>query len=277
MRVTNWRAPDAAARRSLLRARGASRDAACDVPRAQRVVGGRATMINPQLPVAALQERFARERRIVIDQFLQPAVAEALYACLLREVPWEIAFRRGRKVITLTQTELQRLPQRELDQLLGGIQQQAQTDFQFVYSKFSMVDAYQRQVLPQLLTHRLLEALAAPATLELMRQITGHADIKRVDAQATLYRPGNFLTVHTDDHDGAYIRRAAYVIQLCKDWRADWGGLLHFLDARGDVEQTFVPRFNTLALFSVPTPHIVSMVAAFAPGPRFGITGWFTS
>ncbi len=72
-------------------------------------------MINPQLPVAALQERFARERRIVIDRFLQPAAAEALYACLLREVPWEIVFRRGPEIITLTQAELQRLPQRELD------------------------------------------------------------------------------------------------------------------------------------------------------------------
>ncbi len=234
-------------------------------------------MINPDLPIAVLAERFVRERRLVIDDFLQPAAAEALYACLLREVPWEIVFRRGREVITLSQAQLQGLPQRELDQLIGGIQQQAQTDFQFVYWKFSMVDAYQRQVLPQLVTHRLIEALAAPATLELMRRITGHADIQRVDAQATLYRPGNFLTVHTDDHDESYIRRAAYVIQLCKDWRVDWGGLLHFLDARGDVVQTFVPRFNSLALFAVPTPHVVSMVAPFAPGPRFGVTGWFTS
>ncbi len=234
-------------------------------------------MINPRLPVADLQARFARDRRIVVDEILAPDAAEALYQCLLREVPWEIVFRRGREVVTLTAADLRRLPQQQLDQLMSDVQRQAQTDFQFLYWKFSMVDAYQRQVLPQLLTHRLLEALAAPATLELLRQITGFADIKRVDAQATLYRPGNFLTRHTDDHDGAYIRRAAYVIQLCKDWQADWGGLLHFLDARGDVTHTFVPRFNSMALFAVPTPHVVSTVAPFAPGPRFGITGWFTA
>ncbi len=234
-------------------------------------------MINPRLPVADLKARLARERRIVIDGLLEPDAAEALYQCLLRETPWEIVFRRGREVITLTTADLQRMPQQDLDGLMADVQRQARTEFQFLYWKFSMVDAYLRQVLPHLVTHRLLEALAAPPTLELLRQITGFGDIQRVDAQATLYRPGNFLTRHTDDHDGAYIRRAAYVIQLCKDWQADWGGLLHFLDARGDVTHTFVPRFNSMALFAVPTPHIVSMVAPFAPGPRFGVTGWFTA
>lgn len=234
-------------------------------------------MINPKLPVAELRERFARDRRIVIDDILDPAAAEALYQCLLREVPWEIVFRRDTQVITLTQRDIEKLPQRELDQLMAGVQRQAQTDFQFVYWKFSMVDAYRRQILPQLLTHRLLEALAAATTLELIRQITGFADIQRVDAQATLYRPGNFLTEHTDDHDDAYVRRAAYVIQLCKNWKADWGGLLHFVDGGSNVTQTFVPRFNSMALFAVPQPHVVSMVVPFAPGPRFGVTGWFTS
>jgi Rps23 Pro-64 3,4-dihydroxylase Tpa1-like proline 4-hydroxylase len=182
-------------------------------------------LINPQLPVAELKNRFARDGRIVIDDVLDPAAAEALYQCLLRDVPWEIVFRRGAQVITLTQRDLERLPQRELDQLMAGVQRQAQTEFQFVYWKFSMVDAYRRQLMPQLLTHRLLESLCAAHTLELIRQITGFADIQRVDAQATLYRPGNFLTEHTDDHDDAFVRRAAYVIQLCKDWKADWGGL----------------------------------------------------
>jgi Rps23 Pro-64 3,4-dihydroxylase Tpa1-like proline 4-hydroxylase len=140
-----------------------------------------------------------------------------------------------------------------------------------------MVDAYRRQVLPQLITHRLLEALASQATIELVRTVTGFSDVSRVDAQATLYRPGNFLTAHSDEQVGEHNRRAAYVIQLCRNWKADWGGLLHFLDASGAVTQTFTPRFNSMALFAVPQEHAVSMVATFAPGPRFGITGWFTA
>lgn len=234
-------------------------------------------MINRDLPVEELKERFARERRVLIDSILEPGAAEALYECLLREIPWELVFRRGTDVITLTGADLDRLPAREREQMMLAIQAQAQRDFQFVYWKFSMVDAYRRQVLPQLITHRLLEALASQATIELVRTVTGLSDISRVDAQATLYRPGNFLTAHSDEQVGEHNRRAAYVIQLCRNWKADWGGLLHFIDGRGAVTQTFTPRFNSMALFAVPQEHVVSMVATFAPGPRFGITGWFTA
>lgn len=234
-------------------------------------------MINPDLPVAALQERFARERRVLIDGILDLAAAEALYQCLLRQIPWELAFLRGRDVMTLDGAALDRLSPRERDQMMIGIQAQAQREFQFVYWKFSMVDAYRKQALPQLLTHRLLEALASQATIELIRKVTALDDIKQVDAQATMYRPGNFLTAHSDEEEGGLTRRAAYVIQLCRDWKADWGGLLHFVDDQGQVTQTFTPRFNSMALFAVPQEHAVSMVAPFAPGPRFAVTGWFTA
>jgi Rps23 Pro-64 3,4-dihydroxylase Tpa1-like proline 4-hydroxylase len=234
-------------------------------------------LINANLPVDELRDRYARDSRVLIDGILDAGAAEALYQCLLREIPWEVVFRRGTDVITLTDTDLARLQPRERDQLMMLVQAQASTDFQFVYWKFSMVDAYRKQILPHLMTHRLLEALASEATIEVVRRITGQTDIKRVDAQATLYRPGNFLTAHSDEQQGEYNRRAAYVIQLCRDWKADWGGLLHFVNDRGEVTQTFTPRFNSMALFAVPQEHMVSMVAPFAPGPRFGITGWFTA
>ncbi len=234
-------------------------------------------MINRHLPVDELKERFARERRVLIDSILDPMAAEALYECLLREIPWELVFRRDREVVTLTGSDLDRLPAREREQMMVAVQAQAQRDFQFLYWKFSMVDAYRRRLLPQLITHRLLEELASQATIELVRTITGFADISKVDAQATLYRPGNFLTVHSDEEVDQRERRAAYVIQLCRSWKADWGGLLHFVDGHGAVAQTFTPRFNSMALFAVPQDHLVSMVASFASGPRFGITGWFTA
>jgi SM-20-related protein len=234
-------------------------------------------MINPSLELAPLAERFARDGRLLIDDILLPEAANALYRCLLNEVPWEVVFRRDQQVVTLAQAELARLDPGQIEQIMAAIHRQAQQDFQFIYWKFSMVDAYRRQQPPQILTHRLLEALASPETLERVRKITGLHDIRRVDAQATLYRPGNFLTAHTDDDDGQFVRRAAYVIQLCRGWKADWGGLLQFLSADGGVTQTFTPRFNSMALFRVPQSHAVSMVAPFAPAPRFGITGWFTA
>jgi SM-20-related protein len=234
-------------------------------------------VINPSLPVSVLKDRFARDSRVQIDSILEPDAAQALYNCLREEIPWELVFRRGGEVVTLTAADLDRLQPNELAQMTLDLQRQARSDFQFVYWKFSMVDAYRRRQAPELVTHRLLESLACAETIDLVREITGITDIRRVDAQATLYRSGNFLTAHSDEQEGQYHRRAAYVIQLCKDWRSDWGGLLHFLDAKGDVTHTFTPGFNRMSLFRVPQEHAVSMVTPFAGGPRFGITGWFTA
>ena len=81
------------------------------------------------------------------------------------------------------------------------------------------------------------------------------------DAQATLYRSGHFLTSHNDDTPGSK-RLAAYVLSFTPAWRAEWGGLLEFLDGNGQVETGYLPGFNTLKLFRVPMTHYVSMVAA---------------
>ena len=36
-----------------------------------------------------------------------------------------------------------------------------------------------------------------------------------------------------------------------------------------------MPRYNTLSLFKVPAPHVVSLVAPWAQAPRLAITGWW--
>ena len=92
--------------------------------------------------------------------------------------------------------------------------------------------------------------------------------------EATLYRPGHFLSWHDDSGHPEQHRRVAYVLYLTRGWRADWGGQLQFIDAQGDVEEVWMPRFNSLALFLVPMPHLVTYVAPFATQPRFAITGW---
>jgi len=97
--------------------------------------------------------------------------------------------------------------------------------------------------------------------------------IHRTDAQATLYRPGDFLTVH-DDSIGGHKRLAAYVLNLTPIWRADWGGVLQFLGTDGHVEEGYVPCFNALNVFRVPTQHLVSQVALYGSS-RYSITGWF--
>ena len=97
-----------------------------------------------------------------------------------------------------------------------------------------------------------------------------------MDAQATRYRPGHFLTQH-DDHAEGKDRLFAYVLNLTPQWIADWGGLLMFLTDDGHVAAAYTPRWNALNILKVPQPHAVSVVAPFARGARHSITGWIRS
>ena len=93
------------------------------------------------------------------------------------------------------------------------------------------------------------------------------------DAQATRYRPGDFLTAHDDDVAGKH-RLYAYVLNFTPAWRPDWGGLLAFHDADGHVSEAYTPTFNALNIFRVPQQHAVTQVASFAGAQRLSITGW---
>jgi len=102
--------------------------------------------------------------------------------------------------------------------------------------------------------------------------VAGETGITKIDAQATLFRPGDFLALHNDTGVGE--RRAAYTIGLTRDWRTDWGGQLLFHDEAGDVSRGFRPGFNVLTLFRTPQWHSVATVAPYAGAPRLSITGW---
>jgi hypothetical protein len=119
-----------------------------------------------------------------------------------------------------------------------------------------------------------LQELGERKQHELLQRLVSRESLLKVNAQATLYRPGHFLSLHDDSAHPEQHRRVAYVLYMTRGWRADWGGQLQFLDAQGDVEEVWMPRFNSLGLFLVPTPHVVSYVAPFATQPRHAITGW---
>lgn len=213
-----------------------------------------------------------------IPRFLPDAEARSLADALMSELSWDWVFQDpAGEVVTLPASRWQSLARRQIDQLRDQIHQRARSHFQFSFRKFSIVDALRNGVaLPGSLAVW-IEAFASKASIERVRALTGFADIQRVDAQVTLYLPGDFLTLHTDDHDARYPRRVAYVYNLCPVWQTDWGGLLMFMGDEGRAEETWAPEWNTLNLFSVPQPHSVSMVAPFAGGPRLSITGWFTA
>ena len=146
--------------------------------------------------------------------------------------------------------------------------------FAFLYRQYPMVDAYLQQWDPGHPLDLLLEHINDQPLMDLVRAVTAIPDLRKADAQATLYAPGDFLSSHDDSKAGEG-RRIAYVLGFASDWRIDWGGYLLFHDEEGDVVAGFKPRFNALNLFEVPQRHSVSYVPPFAPAGRLAITGWF--
>jgi len=230
-------------------------------------------MLNPALNIDNLAAEFRQRRRIQIHDVLLPEAAESLCGCLENEVPWDVAFIDGEQSTLLTADRLASFTQKDWMDLNNKVQTRAVDKFQFIYNSYMMVTAYKEKRDPGLLLHSMVEYINAPAFLELMRRVTGIFSIMKADAQATRYIPGHFLKKHNDQAVGQY-REIAYVLNLTRKWQADWGGLLQFLDDDGKVTDTYLPTFNSLTLFQVPTWHHVSYVAPFVPYGRYAITGW---
>ena len=139
--------------------------------------------------------------------------------------------------------------------------------------RFNVVEGGQRKGGPLAPIEAVYDLLNSAPFLAFIRALTGDSRAAYVDAQATRYRPGDFLTAHDDDVEGKN-RLFAYVMNFTPAWRADWGGLLAFHDADGHVAEAYTPTFNALNIFRVPQVHAVTQVASFAAGPRLSITGW---
>ena len=231
-------------------------------------------MLNQDLDIQRLAAGFQNRGRIRIPQLLKSSHAEAIKHCLIENVPWTLAYRSDGKSQTLAYQQYSVMGSAEREQLRQLALQDAQTGFSFFYDSYMMIPAYLEKRDPDLLLHRMVEFLNSPILIDFAQRVTGDKRICKADVQATCYRAGHFLTTHTDvlEEDG---RLYAFVLGFTEFWRADWGGLLMFLDDTGVVTDTFVPAFNNLSIFAVPIPHNVSLVMPQVTAGRYSLTGWF--
>ena len=217
---------------------------------------------------------FVRSGIIRIAEPLSADAAEQLHHHLDTEIAWGRTVSQGHKSAwDLTPEAIAALDSDKEKAFLAAVHETARDGFQFLFDSLIVSDDADARKARGLLLDRLIDALNCPASLDAFRKITGAPDIRRVNGQATRYLPGHFLTSHDDNIDGEN-RVAAYVINLTKGWRTDWGGLLQFQTVSGDVPLALKPGFNTMHLFRVPQLHCVSYVAPFAAVPRYAITGW---
>ncbi|MCX7902785.1 MAG: 2OG-Fe(II) oxygenase [Burkholderiaceae bacterium] len=226
--------------------------------------------INPSLDLAALAEAFAKHKRVLIRDFFEPHVADAI-ARHLADQAWDLVFRDARGDQRLSMSQWERMDAMARGELTQGIVDHARQHFQFSFLSYAATN--DAAAGDNRLLARMVRYMSSEDFLEPIRRLTGVSGINRLYAQATMYVPGSFLLVH-DDEVEVEQRRVAYVLNLTRRWRPDWGGLLHFLDDEGGVAETYFPHFNSLSLFLVPQAHFVSYVPPFADGERCAITGW---
>ena len=231
-------------------------------------------MINNDLLLEPWRARLRAHGRVQIPGFLQEPSALRLHQCLREEVPWETAQRSD--AVLADGRDRSPPPGSAADEVaLAATCLRAREGFEFYFDRYRMIDARRDGTDPQLVLHAVVDFLNSPQFLDFARQLTGDPAIRMVSAIGVRYRAGHFLRAHNDlanDENRAF----AYVINLSRQWSPDWGGLLHFLDPeQRRVVDTFTPLWNSLSLFRVPQPHVVSLVAPWAGSARYSITGWF--
>jgi len=237
-------------------------------------------LINPQLDIDALAAEFRLNGKIRISDVLTNDFASKVFDCLHTEVPWQLMYYnhkgKGPEVVgRIYPQQWQAMSEEQRQALTNKIYQEATENFHYLYNGYDVLDARRKGQDPQLFLQTFLDFTGSDEYFNFIRQVSGDQVFNRVDCHAARYLPGHFLKEHVDSSPFEN-RHMAYVFNFTHNWDADFGGLTHFLDDNHQITDTFIPSYNTLTLFKVPVPHSVSVVTAFAPNPRYSITGWFT-
>lgn len=238
------------------------------------------SLINPNLDRSRLAETFSRNGKVRVSDVLRADFAEAIYRCMSNDVPWRLMYYNpdahgSEVVVRLLPEQRAAMSDVETRALIDKVNSQAQSQFQYLYEAYDVLDAYRKGLDPALLLHEFLGFMGSDELFQLVRDISGDHEFNSIDCHACRYSAGHFLKEHSDISPFEQ-RHMAYVFYFTRDWRTDFGGLTCFLDEDGNVTDTFLPDFNSLTLFKVPVDHCVTQVASYAPHPRNSVTGWFT-
>lgn len=230
-------------------------------------------VIDPTLDARALAPAFARFGRAHVPGFLTPETARALHQALATDRTWMCSTTSGGTQVDVPVEMLEALPPDQSERFIRLSHAEASQGFHYMFDNIRVSDlADKGQALSPMLTAAYAFVNSRPF-LDFVAALTGDSRGVYADAQATRYLPGHYLTQHDDKKPQAG-RLYAYVLNLTPQWRADWGGLLNFIDDDGHVAEAYAPAFNALNILRVPQAHAVSYVAPFATGARLSITGW---
>ena len=232
----------------------------------------RTIRLNPRLDPRDYAAAYARDGMVQVPDLLDEASAEWLELALEHDTAWHLSLKTPEGGKLLSPQEMQVLGRDAIGARIQNALAEARDGFSFLYLAYPIITTLLNGEDEGHATHALLQFFNDIPFTTFAKAVTGEAGVTKIDAQATWFRPGDFLTQHDDTGVGE--RRAAYTLGLSRDWRPDWGGQLMFHDANGDIERGFKPGFNVWTVFKTPRMHSVAPVAAYAGGKRRSITGW---
>lgn len=218
--------------------------------------------------IIKLNEEFNLNKKVIIKDFLTISFAESLFKYALLEKNWILATGidkyKYEKSDTLQNNKINQLQINNVNNAFG------KDKFSYIFyrsmnaSKISFLEFTIRNI------------FNSNDFLNKLNEITGLGLTKLTTLFLSKYKSGSFLSPHSDKGNG----KLAFVLNLSKFWKPQYGGILHFMnDNRTDIIDSFVPLFNSFIIFKVPTesgiPHFVSHVSPNVKFSRYAITGWF--
>lgn len=229
--------------------------------------------IDPGLKPRDFRDAFRRFGRIHIPGFLTEASAARIHQALAAETLWWRSTLGGGQTVDVPVEQLDALPPDQHARFMQAAHAEAREGFHYMFDNLRLSDLAARGEAMAPALAETYAMLNSAAFIDFVAAVTGDDRPNFVDAQATRYQPGHYLTLHDDKKPQAG-RLYAYVLNLTPRWRVDWGGLLAFIDDDGHVAEAYTPAWNALNLFRVPQGHAVTSVAPFAGADRLSITGW---
>ena len=227
--------------------------------------------INDNINFSDYTETLLNKGRVQIHNFFTDTSAKKLQKLLVEHSQWYLAYNEFNNFYEIPFDKVESISSEAKTKFMDALYQRAENNFQYVFKQFIISQAIQ---LNEESPINFIDSFVnSTPFLNAMRTITNDKGINWADSIASSYAPGHFLTNHDDIHN-KNDRVVAYTIGMTEDWDPNWGGNLVFFDKNNNIEEGFLPRFNTLSVFTIPQQHAVQLVAPFANKERLSLLGW---
>jgi Rps23 Pro-64 3,4-dihydroxylase Tpa1-like proline 4-hydroxylase len=226
-------------------------------------------IINTIHDIEILKDIFNNENQIKISNFLNGEFAEKLFQYVLVEKKWILATGidsiKYEKETTPVFTKINTLQIKNVNDSFGN------NKFTYIFYR-SMNNKHMSYF-----EFTLRNILNSSDFITLLNEITNLKLTHLTTLFLSKYKSGSFLSPHSDAGNGTL----AFVINITKFWKPQYGGILHFMNEnRTEIIRSYVPEFNSFVIFKVPEnggiPHYVSHVSPNVKYSRYAITGWFS-